>query len=322
MIGIIVIGRNEGERLVACLDSLDREKCRIVYVDSASTDRSVANATARGAIVVELDMSVGFTAARARNAGLAALRESGFAGPYAQFIDGDCVLDPQWLSVAADYLDRHPETAVVCGRRKERHPEASVYNWLCDREWDTPVGPSLYCGGDALMRLSALDAVEGYDAGLMAGEEPELCTRLRAAGWAIYRLDAPMTVHDAAMTRLGQWWLRSVRGGYGYAQVWDRTRGRPVRFFGRQLIRLAIWGIALPLAILATVLIWPLAALVLASLYALQTVRQAGREGWSRNGWVSAFFMLLSKFPEAQGALRYWRRRARGGATVSAITYK
>ena len=66
--GAVVMGRNDGERLKLCIDSLS-VAARIVYVDSGSTDGSVDWARAHGADVVELDSAVAFTAARARNSG-------------------------------------------------------------------------------------------------------------------------------------------------------------------------------------------------------------------------------------------------------------
>ena len=48
----VVIGRNEGARLLACLAALQGRVRRLVYVDSGSTDGSVAVATAAGAEVV------------------------------------------------------------------------------------------------------------------------------------------------------------------------------------------------------------------------------------------------------------------------------
>ncbi|MEM9139196.1 MAG: glycosyltransferase, partial [Pseudomonadota bacterium] len=207
-VGAVIIGRNEGARLIRCLASVGSAAC-MVYVDSGSTDGSVQAAREAGAEVVELDMDMPFTAARARNAGLARLREIG-AFDYVQFIDGDCELQPGWIALALAFLEEHPDVAVACGRRRERFPEASVYNRLCDHEWDTPVGEAKACGGDALMRMTALAAVGGYRDDLIAGEEPELCVRLRAAGWRVWRLDAEMTLHDADMHRFGQWWRRTA----------------------------------------------------------------------------------------------------------------
>ena len=69
-IGIVVIGRNEGNRLKISLLSAIGENRTVVYVDSGSTDDSVQLAHSLGAKVIELDMSNQFSAARARNTGL------------------------------------------------------------------------------------------------------------------------------------------------------------------------------------------------------------------------------------------------------------
>lgn len=209
-IDAIVIGRNEGQRLIDCLSSLQAAGMRrLIYVDSGSTDGSTDAARAAGAEVIALDMTRPFTAARARNAGLERIAEDRDLPDFVHFVDGDCQLQPGWLQVAADFLADHPQVVVVCGRRRERHPRASVYNRLCDLEWDTPVGEELACGGDALMRTQALLAVGGFRDDLIAGEEPELCLRLRRAGGQIWRLDHEMVLHDAAMTRFSQWWRRA-----------------------------------------------------------------------------------------------------------------
>jgi GT2 family glycosyltransferase len=200
-VGFVVIGRNEGDRLVACLRSLNEAGGgRIVYVDSGSTDDSLENARNVLADIVRLDMTKPFTAARARNAGARRHIELG-APAYIQFIDGDCTLVSGWIESAARFLDAHPDVAVGCGRRREQKPEISVYNRLCDLEWATPVGEAIACGGDALMRTDAIAAVGFYDETLIAGEEPELCLRLREKGWRIERIAAEMTLHDAAITR-------------------------------------------------------------------------------------------------------------------------
>src|SRR5271154_4207050 len=91
-IGAVVIGRNEGERLIRCFRSLRRYVDAVVYVDSGSTDGSVAAAKEAGAVVVDLDMSRPFTMARGRNAGLAKLREVYPDLGFVHFVDGDCEL--------------------------------------------------------------------------------------------------------------------------------------------------------------------------------------------------------------------------------------
>ncbi|MGB7409130.1 MAG: glycosyltransferase, partial [Pontixanthobacter sp.] len=218
-IGLVAIGRNEGERLQRCLRSIP-QGIAVVYVDSASTDDSVAFARSMGADVVSLDLDKPFTAARARNEGYARLADTKPTLQFVQFVDGDCEVEAEWFGAAIEALIKHDEVAAVCGRRRERFPDASFYNRMCDDEWNTPVGYADACGGDALLRRSAFEQVDGYDGAMVAGEEPEMCSRLRAADWRILRIDAPMTIHDADMHHPRQWWLRAIRSGFGYAQVW------------------------------------------------------------------------------------------------------
>lgn len=300
-IGAVVIGRNEGARLERSLQALVGQVAQIVYVDSGSTDGSVAAARGLGAEVVELDMKHPFTAARARNAGMAAL-----AGgvTLVQFLDGDCILRDGWLPAAVAHMSAHPQLAVVCGRRREEHPETSIYNSLIDTEWDTPPGEARACGGDALMRLEALRAVGGYRAEMIAGEEPELCQRLRRAGWQIWRLEAEMTWHDAQITRFSQWWRRSLRAGHAFAEGAALHGAGPDRHWVAETRRALLWGALLPAVILLLALLLPWAAVGLMLLYPLQLLRLMRRGGAA---W--GFFTLLGKFPEALGVMKYHMRR-------------
>jgi GT2 family glycosyltransferase len=313
VVDAVVIGRNEGLRLQACLRSLATQTRRIVYVDSGSTDGSVQVAQSLGAEVVALDLDRPFTAARARNAGLARLALDGAEPDFVQFVDGDCAVDPQWVHHAREVFGKLPDAVVVCGRRRERFPEVSVYNRLCDREWDTPVGPARACGGDALMRFSALQAVGGYREDLIAGEEPELCIRLRQRGGTIWRIDAEMTLHDAAITRFAQFWKRSKRAGHAFAEGAALHGAPPERHWVRETRRAVFWGAALPVAaVLGAVLIHPaLIGLLLA--WPLQVLRLA--RSWRGEGQVgreAALMWVPAKLAEAQGALGFWIGRILG----------
>lgn len=317
-IGVVAIGRNEGERLVRCLRSLQASGRPMVYVDSASTDGSAEAAQALGANVVALDMGRPFTAARARAEGLAALEAAHPRIEHVFFVDGDCEVEPGFLPAARAFLDSHPEFAVVAGRRRERFPHASPYNRLIDREWATPVGEAAACGGDALIRHEAYRAAGGFDARMLAGEEPELCARLRARGWRIMRLDVPMTVHDAAMNRVGQWWRRAIRSGMGYAQAWAVTRHTtPPGLYRRELLRALAWAGVLPLTALALALIvHPALILLWPALAGLQALRLTLREG-AFAAWLS----IAGKYAELIGIARYAMRAVRGEAG-STVNYK
>lgn len=321
--GVVAIGRNEGERLARCLASALVAAPAVVYVDSGSSDGSVALARDLGAAVVELDLSVPFTAARARNAGFRRLLDIAPEVDYVQFVDGDCEFALGWLETARQFLAHHPEVAVVCGRRRERQAGRSIYNLLCDMEWDTPAGEARACGGDAMMRRAAFEAGGGYRESLIAGEEPELCLRLRAAGWRVWRLDRDMAWHDAAMLRFGQWWQRSRRAGHAFAEGAALHGASPERHWVRECLSALLWGGALPAAALGLALAGKPGALLLLAAYPLQVARLAwrGRRARPRENWWRAFFLVLGKFPETAGILTYAARRLKGGE-ARLIEYK
>jgi len=307
-LGVVVIGRNEGERLRRCLMSALTTTKHVVYVDSGSTDGSVNMARALGVEILELDVHRAFTAARARNAGFQQVLAHWPTLQYTQFVDGDCELMPGWLERASSFLDDHPQVVVVCGRRRERAPDRSVYNLLCDLEWDTPVGETKACGGDALMRCAAFISSGGFKEDLIAGEEPELCVRLRRAGGKIWRLDAEMTFHDAAMTHFGQWWRRTVRSGYAFAEGAALHGAPPDRHWVAESRRAVIWGIGLPLLIAIGTVCSSSYFAILTLAYPAQVLRLGLRSKVRerRSRWQSAFFLVLGRFPEALGVARYW----------------
>ncbi|MEZ5664498.1 MAG: glycosyltransferase [Burkholderiaceae bacterium] len=308
-VGAVVIGRNEGERLRRCLASLLPVVSRIVYVDSGSTDGSAAHAASLGVEVVDLDLSRPFTAARARNEGFARLTALEPDLPFVQFVDGDCEVVAGWVPAAFEYLSDNPDCAVVCGRRRERFPDRSVYNWLCDREWDTPPGDADSCGGDALMRTRPLQDIRGYRDDLIAGEEPEMCLRLRRQGWRIRRLPEEMTLHDAAMTRFGQWWTRQVRSGHAYAEgAWLHGSG-PERHWVRETVRALAWGLAVPVAALLLAGAWSPWFLSLLAVYPLQFLRL----GLRNRSWALAWSSVVGRFAETAGVLKFHLTRWRGG---------
>lgn len=309
-IGVVVIGRNEGKRLERCLLSILSEGVIVCYVDSGSSDGSVAMASALGVYVVELDTSISFTAARARNAGFDKLLKLAPNLEYVQFVDGDCQVAQNWLSVAAKYLDEHQEVVVVCGRRRERFPSASRYNRLCDIEWDTPIGETKACGGDSMMRVNAFKAVGGFNQALIAGEEPELCLRLRTNKGVIMRINEEMTQHDAQMTNIGQWWKRSLRAGHAYAQVAHMHGKNSEQYWVKESRSIWLWGFILPsIAIATSWLTYGFSLLIVASLYTYLFYRiyQYGRATGltAQDARLYALYCILSKFPSSQGQIQF-----------------
>jgi glycosyltransferase involved in cell wall biosynthesis len=312
--GAVAIGRNEGARLVCCLASLSSAAV-VVYVDSGSIDGSVQQARQQGAAVVDLDLSVPFTAARARNAGFRRLRELAPELRYVQFVDGDCELNPAWPARAVAFLETRVDVGAVSGRRRERWPERSIYNWLCEQEWDGPVGEARAFGGDVMVRKEAFERVGGYRDDLIAGEEPELCVRLRAAGWLVWRIDSEMTLHDAAMTRFAQWWRRAVRSGYAFAQGAQLHGKSPERHWVWESRRAWLWGLWLPLAGAIIGVAFSPWGFALWFIYPVQVLRQILRNhGPIRRRAAVALFQMLGRFPEAFGQCKFLRDRLFGRA--------
>ena len=330
--GVVVIGRNEGERLRRCLTSLAESRPCLIYVDSGSTDGSVALAESLGVEVVQLDLTEPFSAARARNEGFAQCLHQHPHLESVMFVDGDCEVVAGWLERAEVELLAHPDVVVVCGRRREIHPEQSVYNRLVDLEWDTPIGPALSCGGDALFRVAAYRAVGGFDPSVRACEEPELCQRLRARGGRVVRIDAEMTRHDLNMTRLGQWWRRQARFGYHSLNI-ERNFPPPIApastippsLFGASLRRARLWGIGWPVLTLilsggiGAVLGWNYGLLAVGLMVSLLTA-QMGRLAWrvrrqvQRPGDAVAYgvLMVLDKWANLVGQWEFLRDQRRG----------
>lgn len=309
-IAVVVIGRNEGRRLLRCFESLLSQTKKIVYVDSGSTDGSVKAAQQLGIEVISLDMTLPFTAARARNLGFKQVVNIYPDINYVQFVDGDCVVYQAWLSSALAFLEQNEHVAVVCGRRKEIFPENSIYNTLCDIEWDTPIGEAKACGGDALMRVAALKAVNGYREDLIAGEEPELCIRLRKAHWHIWRLDANMTQHDANMTYFTQWWKRSVRAGYAFAEGAYIHGAAPEFHWVAESRRATIWAAIIPAIIIICYLINSWLGLGLLLIYPLQIFRMTFKSNLPRKtALLHSMFLMIGKFPEQVGQFKFmWNR--------------
>lgn len=322
-VGVVVIGRNEGERLRRCLSSVIKQTDAVVYVDSGSTDGSVVVANGIGVLSVDLDMSQPFSAARARNAGFAALVGNWPMVSYVQFVDGDCELFLEWLSLARDALERRNELAAVAGRLRESAPEASIFNRLGELEWNfLGSGDVGSVGGIFMIRRAAFENVGGFDPSVPAGEEPELCQRLSEAGWLISRLDTDMAWHDLAMTRFSQWWHRQVRGGYGALDVASRFG---LSRFRKQLWRARFWSAWPIYVVLAGFVFGWGGAAALFCLWPIQMLRIALRTQYQGHSaqvsFAYAFYTMLSFWPQMQGQWQYMLdRMSNRGARL--IEYK
>jgi GT2 family glycosyltransferase len=310
-LGVVVIGRNEGDFLAASLKAVLGADRAVVYVDSGSTDDSVAIAKRLQVPVVELDPSLPFTAARAYNEGFEFLLQKYSSLQFVQFVDGDCIVQPGWLAAARATLVSESTIAVVCGRLREQHRDQSLYHLLMDIEWDRPIGEVEECAGNAMMRVSSFQQVGGFNAQMMAGEEPELCLRMRQQGGRILRIDVDAAVHDARMSRFSQWWARSRREGNAYAEASWLHGWRAENHRLRHSLRVWLWGFGLPLIAFGAVGPthgWSLWLLVLYGTLWVGVFGRSQREHrlTYREAAIYASFCLLGKFPQFLGQLNFF----------------
>ena len=320
-IAIVAIGRNEGERLVRCLDALCKVCDQIVYVDSDSTDDSIENARAAGVEILSLEATEEFTAARARNAGVAFAATKWPTANLIFFIDGDCELAEGFLDAASAIFSSEEEIGIVTGRCRELFPDATIYNRLCDLEWDGPQGDIEACGGIFAVRRSVFDKAGGFNPAVIAAEDDEFCIRVRKTGSRIVRIDHEMCFHDANITRFGQWWRRAFRAGYAFAQVGDMHEG----YFRGSRRRALLWGLILPVLAISLATVTNGLGLFLLGLYPVSFLRNRRnliKDGTSKtNATIYSLFLTISKFPNLLGMADYGRKRLLG-QTVTIVEYK
>jgi glycosyltransferase involved in cell wall biosynthesis len=326
LISVVIIGRNEGDRLVECLQSVfaaprDGFRLEVLYVDSASTDGSPQRASVLGANVIVVQPRRP-SAAIGRNAGWRAAR-----GDYILFLDGDTLLHPGFVPQALAAMSE-PDVAIVWGHRRERFPQQSLYVRVLDLDWVYPAGESEFCGGDALMRRAVLAQTGGFDDTLIAGEEPELCRRIREQGHRILHIDAPMTTHDLAITRFSAYWRRAFRAGHAYAEVANRYRDSDDRFWLAEargnLARGSVY-LASPAVFVAALALYPQFALGMCIAAAGLLTRSAHRSAWKSpdrtTRWLYAVHSHVQQVPIMFGQLA-WRMHRFRGHRRALIEYK
>ena len=308
-VGVVVIGRNEGERLTPCLNSILHCGIPCVYVDSQSTDSSVETAKKMGVETVVLDDSSPINASRARNTGFSHIIERHPSLVYIHFIDADCELNDDWLQSACEVLDVQQDVSIVVGRLHEKYRNDAIYMRLCDIDWYIKPGYTHKCGGIFTVRRQVYAELDGFDTSLIAGADPEFCHRLGQTGGKILVIDADMGTHDSAMTKFSQWWKRATKVGYAYANG--------SQWAGKQVKSLLVWGVAVPLLITLMSVFLSSWLLLLWLIYLIQIVRVFASDidiGTSSryDRFLYSSFCILAKFPQAKGALTYYVKRFLG----------
>lgn len=318
-VGVVVIGRNEGERLRACFTALSDFSGTLVYVDSGSSDESISIASNFGHVILSLDPSRPFSAARARNEGFEIILKYNPRVKFIQFIDGDCVLARRWLEVAYSALLADSSCSAVIGHLMEAHPTTSVYNRLCQMEWKSPPGDLSDFGGFgglSMIRADVFLKLGGFNADVIAGEDSELGVRMSQAGYRVTKIDHHMATHDANIHRFSQWWKRAIRAGHAIGQRAHLNGVSPAKDCVRERKSTWFWGIVVPILVLVP--LFPtkgLSALLLGGylLLAVRVYRHRRHQGESPSDSATySSFLVLSKVANGIGLAKfYWNRHTR-----------
>lgn len=301
--GIVVIGRNEGMRLVESLTAAKEFGCPIIYVDSRSSDGSVNRVNEMNINVLILDQDKPINASRARNEGYKYLLENNPDLEFIHFIDGDTVFDPMWNNIAIDILSINPSLAVICCVLKEKNRHCSIFARLLEIEWRLMTKCNGKCGGNATIRVSALLSVGGYDEDLIAGADPDLYRRISNKGFHLKVVNKELAEHDARMLKLSQWWTRGVKSGFGYSDIINRYN------FTGGMRSAIIWGGIIPFIFILSSVNYGFLGWVVLLLYPMQATRIYFSKEISCLDKGDKYFyccnILLSKFPQLYGAFKY-----------------
>jgi GT2 family glycosyltransferase len=309
-VAIVVIGRNEGALLERSLRACTSASSTTIYADSGSSDESMIIAERLGVMAIALSPSKPFTAARGRNEGFERATKVVPGIKFVQFVDGDCELHPDWINTARDFLLKNPNVGIVCGQLHERFPERSIYNRLCEAEWKRPPGETGACGGIFMARAAVYEAAGGFDESISAGEEYDLCLRVRRTGWAVWRLAGGMATHDAALYRLSDWWERMARTGRVAAAGAIRYSGDDAAPHRQKCLSTMAWAIAIPACIMLLILIDGKFAILLA-IYPIRILRwlSKGYPATFKNDYAGATLLMIGTLAEFQGIIYEFSRR-------------
>ena len=299
-----------------------------VYADSASSDDSVAIASAMADLVVQLDPSTPLSAARGRNEGFSVLTTRWPSLDYILFLDGDCILSDGFAQAAAATMDQRSEVAVVVGKLIEKKAEQeNVYSRLAALEWFSAIGDITdfgNLGGIMVARVADFRLVNGFNPRMIAGEDSEFGVRLALKGRVVTKIDHAMAEHDACITSFDQWWKRSVRAGHALAERYMKHGRSAVHDCRREFFRTLFWGTAIPVAAILPAW-WTHGLSLLLLLGYPASFAKVALSGLKRghspsDALLEARFSLYHKVANTIGLFKYFRRRLTG--QVQIIEYK
>lgn len=218
---VVIVSYNTCAHLQACLDTLPPHPLyTVIVVDNGSTDGSIGMVRATYPHVTLMVMAENQGYGSAANQALLTSTT-----PYALLLNSDTRLHPTTIPALVDYLEAHPQVAIVGPRLLNANgtlqpscyafptpwitflEESALWQiprwlpFLKERSWRTwshnraqPVPWVL--GAVMAIRCDAFQQIKGFDtAFFMYYEEVDLCYRLTLAGWQIHFAPVTEVVH-------------------------------------------------------------------------------------------------------------------------------
>lgn len=231
-LSVVLISKNQEWNIARLVESVLKETAHlscteIILVDSASKDHTTKIAAQYPIKVLKLHSNQHLSASAGRCVG-----SRHTTGSLVLFLDGDMEICKGWLDQALGIMHTHPDVAVVCGIVIDCPitPPNSTDKPVLTMQTDADVLAVSHGGGAALYRRSVLDQVGTFNPYLYSDEEPELCLRIRHAGYRILRLSHPIVFHySAPVDGFSSFLLRrNSKMMYGYGQVVRYFLGTPL----------------------------------------------------------------------------------------------
>jgi glycosyltransferase involved in cell wall biosynthesis len=224
LFSVVIPVRNEEKNIGKCLDSLCHlqfasELFEVIVVDNGSTDRTRAVAATFGnALILQVLSHPNVYISALRNAGAAVAR-----GKYLAFLDADCEVRPDWLSVAERALSQ--DDRGVCGAFY-LIPDRS--SWVA-RHWyrirgNKAAGEMSYLpSGDLFVSWQVFQTIRGFNESIQTNEDYEFCQRILAGGLPVRCVPELGVIHWGTPQSLSEFFKKNRWHGMHVFRVFLRN---------------------------------------------------------------------------------------------------
>lgn len=229
-LSVVIITKNEEEMIRNCIESVilsveyavkkdTISSYEIILSDSASTDKTIEISKEYPITIVQLDKRWPLSAAAGRYIGNLYSN-----GKYVFFMDGDCIVDQEWIHRSIPYLEEENVAGIDGIEEEFIDPSSPFYNYFPNEPNKEIVEVEVL--GKAIFKKSVLDDVGSYNPYLIGAEDRDISYRVKDSGYKLLRLPFVYVTHHWAKKSgkltLGRY-LKSV-------YVWSRGEGEALRY--------------------------------------------------------------------------------------------